>query len=899
MATSHPTEGSTVLPTMSSSTNDDSRATAEDGHLSSPGQGLSLPLLGTSRPSTAPKAEELAPSVPCATAGVLPALASTAGMPLLPSRQGPADTETLATAEIGAQRPTPAPSSATIRLDDDVADAAVVALAPIGISDAAVDPSSAVTARLQPSATLSSSTCAAATSDATIDRASKTPPCAPTTQATQLQVLDAVPAGPALPTDISDDNAGMGKQGSHSGSGSKSQEVGAPVAIPPPSQAPNLGAAAPRPVHVPAPAVGSVHAHATATAHPLARGLPPMQRGSSCGGSSSTNNALLMTLGDHPGRQARKRIEAILKKEARQSDLLVIAQRRVHARRNHNGYLDLLQRDDIALEQWADTCTLRHVRVEAAVHIQARFRSRPFTAEARLSSYVDLSRWRARLRQQLMDIQELRDDVRSQAFEFFEQVAPPMYKRVKELRKRLSEARGRATRDAAAAEERVGDTRSEKTNTDARSGKARSEARAGRANTDAHSGESSNDARAADMQGSNEGSPRDSASPRRWRGALAAQAAVMAVAAVVNPSSRSGVVMSTKHPAFAIVREAQEDLLRTLSKLKALESRMLAFAARGDIKLLKAKDDPFGEPGVISRQLIRQQRVAQTPGSPKWNVMTARLKQAEKRQLLISTLVPGRKSTKNALEELKALREEMDAVDEAAHALRRIQQQLLQLQGGRCVAEVDEEAAPSSKLAAISNEDRVKVSVLGALAGSGHSLVAGSNGALMRRSGDQRGKGGLFAKRLPAGFSMMHDAVRLQPVASPLWVCSPSAGWHAHYAVGAPKACRFPLPSSSPSSQLLSHADADGSDLFSPGIAEVGGGIERQRAVNDHPLTDAYAKKLPWRAPPQAERSFTPAARSIATPSATARSPRRKAMRPTRSLPALLSKTYGPHSKQS
>ena len=136
-----------------------------------------------------------------------------------------------------------------------------------------------------------------------------------------------------------------------------------------------------------------------------------------------------------PRDSEQLKIEKLLKREAKQQDELLIAQRRVAARKDPLSFLMMLQHDDKELTKWAEESTARSKVAEAAVLIQTVYRNRPWTMRTQVSVHAKLRHTRYFLRHQLADIDRCKDDVRKQAYEFFEQVAAPLVKRVKEIKK--------------------------------------------------------------------------------------------------------------------------------------------------------------------------------------------------------------------------------------------------------------------------------------------------------------------------------------------------------------------------------------------------------------------------------------------------------------------------------
>ena len=139
----------------------------------------------------------------------------------------------------------------------------------------------------------------------------------------------------------------------------------------------------------------------------------------------------------------RNRIEALLIREAQQSDKLLFAHRRQLARENTCQYLAALIKDDRMLQRWSDASMERHRWVEAAIGLQAAWAARgrsgnEFRAiKERMRGEAQRSA-RMRIRLELCEICILRAEVHRIASEFFGLVAPSLAKKVQKLRKRLT-----------------------------------------------------------------------------------------------------------------------------------------------------------------------------------------------------------------------------------------------------------------------------------------------------------------------------------------------------------------------------------------------------------------------------------------------------------------------------
>ena len=149
----------------------------------------------------------------------------------------------------------------------------------------------------------------------------------------------------------------------------------------------------------------------------------------------------------------RKQTETLLRKEARQADRLLFAQRRHTARRDTCAYLSALLEDDKMLRLWADSRVERHVWVEAAIHLEAAWHARGdpdfFAAKARIRE-IGRSKARLRIRQGLAEICVRRAEVHRIAASFFAQVAPSLDKKTKTLKKRLTKLGSSSGKGAAA-----------------------------------------------------------------------------------------------------------------------------------------------------------------------------------------------------------------------------------------------------------------------------------------------------------------------------------------------------------------------------------------------------------------------------------------------------------------
>ena len=399
--------------------------------------------------------------------------------------------------------------------------------------------------------------------------------------------------------------------------------------------------------------------------------------------------------------EARRNIEALLKDEAYKADVLLILQRRVVSRKDPLKYLTILQQEDAALKRWYENAFDEHARFEAAVVIQRKWIFGADTVQAALMLSGKMAKSRAQLRYELLDVLQLRDDIRTQAFEFFEQIAPPISRRVVEIKHRLQDMHNKAQKN------------------------------------------------------SDDG----------------------------NASVR---ITSTKHPAFNFVRTSQADLLACNLRLKGIQRKMIAFATREEMRLMNNAD---GDSGAISRELLKLKKLAVTPsrseGRQGWNSINAKGTKAEERQLLLpSSIGPVRKTGKNALEDTRILREDMELIANASNDLLKVRNTLALLQAGRPLSEYEaiERAAATVASDAVtesqpsllrSSSGRRKGAFLDpSRAGSGRPTSRSTRSLLP----EQRAAGSSYGRPKPK----QADA---NIVVSPLWICSPSAGWQADHAI--------------------------------------------------------------------------------------------------------------------
>lgn len=551
--------------------------------------------------------------------------------------------------------------------------------------------------------------------------------------------------------------------------------------------------------------------------------LPPSRHSS----SATQRDALLSTLSGQGAREARKKIERILKDEAQQADLLVTLQRRVVGRKDPCKFLMMLKKDDKALERWHDGAQKKHSDFEAAVVIQRKWLFGDDTAKATLMLSAKLARSRAFMRYELLDILELRDDVRTQAFEFFAQTAPPLASRVRELKNRLAEVQAKAERDAAEGKE----------------------------------------------------------------GAR---------------------ITSTKHPGFFVVQNLQQDLMQTHTKLKAIQKLMLTFATREEMSMLKeaGKD---GDPTTLLRELLSVKKHAVTPsrsetGRKGWSAM-GRWKTEQRRDFLKSSSIgPERHTTKNALEEIRALREEMRQVNDATDRLQRTRNDLASIQAGRPVQAIEdaEEARAFAKQRADS-EAAMQQAVLNGLFGGkkmgpppinlrkGNSELTGkpkSIAMLTRKHGIQ----GLAAAvadakgRITANANAARDvkaeaeAKLASQTQAPLWTFSPKDGWKADHVASRPPSRLKTSSLNLTQLQVPNETTALDGTMLSSNVTPANIVDPVTRAYNARPGSKMSSVRYDV-----STSSWIPNSSPVQFPS---RYTKAESLRPSRSLPSSMSETY-------
>ena len=538
---------------------------------------------------------------------------------------------------------------------------------------------------------------------------------------------------------------------------------------------------------------------------------------------SQSDAALLSTLSGHKEREARKKIEALLLQEAQEADVCITLQRRVTGRKDPLKYLALLQKDDHALGRWYQSAFDRHGQFEAAVVIQRRWIYGSDEVKAALVLAAKLAKRRANLRYELLDVLELRDDVRTQAFEFYEQAAVPIYRRVKEIKTRLSDLQAKALKDAAAG----------------------------------------------------------------------------------KPGAR---ITSTKHPGFTIVQTCQRELLGCKEKLKAIEQKMVSFGTKEEMKMLKKAD---GDAGVIMRELLALKKHAVTPsrgvGRKGWGSMTSRWKTEQRRAVLkASALGPERKATTTALEEARALREEMELVSAASSALVKTKAALASIRANSLSAYEEAEAAAviaaTRKATNAATPKRSMLSVLGTPrhlpeAASGRRLPP----AMQYAQGGAAPACSIRPKSVSSSRSALHGRSAEQetpPLAAqesqtPLWLCSPS-GPHEQDESRCIKHSR-PLSRPHTRSSGLSLSPLRTADMNASGMPTVEVGISFARTKPQwltKPLASAYkGTGARWTPPLRFDlpsSSWVACKRPIELPVA----PSENVLRKVRSLPSLVWDAY-------
>ena len=133
-------------------------------------------------------------------------------------------------------------------------------------------------------------------------------------------------------------------------------------------------------------------------------------------------------------------VDSALRREARLLDEAVLGQRRLRARRDASAYLSVLQEDDKRLVWECTARGLKHVQIEAAVRLQHGWRNRgnknwEFRRQALKRS---LRCQRKLLAEDMKTKAAMREDLRAEALAFFETAAPPLVKRLAQLRRNVS-----------------------------------------------------------------------------------------------------------------------------------------------------------------------------------------------------------------------------------------------------------------------------------------------------------------------------------------------------------------------------------------------------------------------------------------------------------------------------
>ena len=178
--------------------------------------------------------------------------------------------------------------------------------------------------------------------------------------------------------------------------------------------------------------------------HQAARKMQAIQRGQRTRKMSKENAKT--------GRKSRQMVEALLHYEAFEQDKLLFAQRRLLAFNDPATFLRSLIKEYQALEMWLAHCTSRHALLEATLRLQYFFRARGcLSIEARTKMGYVLTGLRKSTRQQMAEIQELRELTRGLATRFFAIMSPHLEKRIQNFKSRLSSISQAATADKAAA----------------------------------------------------------------------------------------------------------------------------------------------------------------------------------------------------------------------------------------------------------------------------------------------------------------------------------------------------------------------------------------------------------------------------------------------------------------
>ena len=467
--------------------------------------------------------------------------------------------------------------------------------------------------------------------------------------------------------------------------------------------------------------------------------------------AKQTNSRSILTiLPGHAQREARKKIEVLLKREARQQDEVILAHRLVLARKDALTYLSRLHKEDQALAKWAaEGVVEKNLRFEAAMRIQQGWILRPWSKQAAEVLRQKLVQRRAHMRRALLDIEEFRDDIKTQVFDFFGQIAPPLVKRIAEVKKRVGEVNAKQVND------------------------------------------------------------------------------------------QSLKITSTNHPLFHSLRVNQQELLALQLRMKAIETKMLVFADRKMIRMIKREqqEDPLSEDDSPKSTRMTSKLSEMHKGSMssmleknKWSKMRQGWKTVERRQMMMSTLGPGRKATTTAVEELHALREEMQRVTDTTDALARTRQLLARLRAGKSVNAIELYSAAPGRVPVVAS-------------GGAHAAAVD----MMHAQNPTTRVGSI---RHIAGATTTTPTVSLaHTIAAPLWVCSPSDGWHAQHAI------TQAAPSAGPSRPSTHHARSRMPSSVgerhhrqqNDGLSEAAGVVSlgSMKLATDGPMTGAKFGKHP------------------------------------------------------
>ena len=143
--------------------------------------------------------------------------------------------------------------------------------------------------------------------------------------------------------------------------------------------------------------------------------------------------------------ESRAAIEVLLAREAEEADQVEAARRRVLARQDCLKCLDALHGLNQQLLFDLDRQLGKQARVEAALHLQARYRNTP---AARIRCTQHVGRIRVRLREYISWNRKQRAALRQEARTVAAQGKPPLVRRVEALRRRQRTSEYRGARDS-------------------------------------------------------------------------------------------------------------------------------------------------------------------------------------------------------------------------------------------------------------------------------------------------------------------------------------------------------------------------------------------------------------------------------------------------------------------